>query len=83
MASKADPRARGFNYGSPSRAGDRPPIYFEAMKIANALSQEAARAGQEAWSLQMAARHVRMACTPEELERTVENLERAVKPYLN
>lgn len=80
---KPDPRDLGFNYGSPSQAGERAPVYYEAMKIAEQLGKEASRASDLAWQLQMAIRDVRLACTPQELEQATARLEDKLTPYHN
>lgn len=78
-----DPRMRGFNYGTPSQTGPHPPVYHTAAKIIRAISAEATKASNEAWDLEMALRHVRLACTSTEKLQAVQNLERKIKPYLN
>jgi hypothetical protein len=71
-----------YNYGAPSAAGPRPDIYFVAVEIARQVSQEAAKASQTAWDLEMAVRRVRLACTKEQLESSVRQLEKMLSPYL-
>lgn len=63
---------RDFNYGRPLQ--ETPPIYLAGMKLARRLSQEALRASQQAWALEMALWKVRIATTGEEKAIAVQAL---------
>lgn len=78
-----DPRMQGFNYGTGWGSDPKPAIYFEGMKIAQALTAEATQKSTEAWALDMVLRDMRLATTPEEKERAVKALEEALNKMHN
>lgn len=66
-----NPRANGFNYGVGWGSSAKPPIYYQAQKIAELLNAEANSATHTAWALEMAIRTVRLAETDIEKKQSV------------
>jgi len=80
--SEADPRTRGFNYGSPHKS-PMPPNYQTAQQIARNLSRQSREIGDEAWTLEMAIRDVRIAVTGGEKALAIQRLEQRLLKYHN
>lgn len=78
-----DPRQAGYNYGQGWGSAPKPPIYFEGMKRAQVLNEEATQKQSEAWALEMALRDVRLATTDEEKVEAGAALHDAMGKYHN
>lgn len=78
-----DPRLAGFNYGQGWGSEPKPAIYFEGMKHAQNLGQEATQKQAEVWELEMVLRNVRLATTAEEKGNAVQALTDAMARYHN
>lgn len=76
-----NPRAAGFNYGIGWGKDPKPPVYYQAMLLAQRLGAEAMRASRQAWSVEMRARDLRLAETEEEKKRAVAALKDVVEKY--
>ena len=71
-----DPRKHGFNYGAGWGSAPYPPLLLTAQKAAFELGQRARVYGDQAWSLEMACRDVRLASNGVEKAMMMQKLER-------
>lgn len=81
MSETTDPRMQGFNYGTGWGSEPKPPIYHVAAKLARDLGKRATELNHEAWELEMAVRHVRVACLGTEKSQAVAKLETLMQKY--
>ena len=81
MSDTSDPRTRGFNYGVGWGSDPKPPVFLTAAKLARDLGKRAAELNREAWALEMAVRHVRVACTIPEKAQAIAKLEAMLSKY--
>ena len=81
MTATNDPRMQSFNYGGGWGTDPKPPIYAVAAQLARTLGKRAVDLSQEAWELEMAVRHVRIACLGVEKAQAVARLEQLMEKY--
>jgi hypothetical protein len=75
MNETPDPRADGFNYGAGWGTEPKPPVYHTAMQLARDLGKRAMKMSRDAWELEMAVRHVRIASMGVEKSQAMQKLE--------
>lgn len=69
-----DLRRYGFNYGAGWGQEPKPPIYEQAMELADRLRQISQEASQTSWALDHALWRVRIADTPAEKQVAIADL---------
>lgn len=77
-----DPRRYGFNYGAGWGREPKPPIYDQAMELADRLRQLSQEASQTSWALDHALWRVRIAETPAEKQQAISELRAEVFKHL-
>lgn len=77
------PRKSGFNYGVGWGPTSKPPIYFDGVRIGNALTDIAHEASRKSWAMTIALRNVRLAEMDTEKQQAVRELSTLVANHMH